>query len=322
MRYIIGVDLGGTQLRAALADEHGTIYHETRVLTEAAAGPAAVISRVVGCIERMRAALPADGELAGVGVGSPGPLDPYRGIVFTMPNMPGWSDVPLRDILIERTGLSIELGNDANAAALGEWLYGAGKGLQHLVYVTISTGVGGGVIVGGRLLLGRYGAAAEVGHHIIDAATGASWEDLTAGTGLARIAAEAMITDERSLLHNMATPSTVTAVEVAQAAAAGDPLAMRLLDREGELIGIGLVNMLHLYSPELILLGGGVVVHNPYLLDRARLVIRERAFEIYRDVPVQMAALGERAGLLGAVALFLHMREGRSSVRLDGMPPQ
>jgi len=312
MRYIIGVDLGGTQLRAALADEAGALLEEVRVRTEAEAGPAAVIDQIADCIERVRAHLPAGGALIGVGIGSPGPLDPYDGIVFTQPNMTGWTNVPLRDLLAERTGLPVELGNDANAAALGEWLFGAGKGLRNLVYITISTGIGGGVIVDSKLLLGHRGSAAEVGHHFIDATTWASWEDLAAGPGLAAAAAEAMISDPRSLLHGLATPETVTAVEVAQAAAAGDPLAQRLLDREGELIGIGLVNMLFLFSPELILLGGGVIVHNPQLIERARLVIQERAFDVYRDVPVRLAALGDRAGVLGAVALFLHMREGRA----------
>lgn len=308
MRYIIGVDLGGTQLRAGLADENGLLHSEIRVATEAAAGPDAVIGRVVDCIKHAQAAMPADGELLGVGVGSPGPLDPFEGIVFTQPNMPGWKDVPLRAILEQRTGLPVELGNDANAAALGEWLYGGGKGLRNLVYVTISTGIGGGVIVDGKLVLGRYGAGAEVGHHIIDYDTRASWEDLAAGPGLARAAAEAMIADQRTMLHGMATPETVTAVEVAQAAAVGDPLAMRLLDREGDLIGVGLVNMLYLYSPELILLGGGVVVHNPQLIERAVQVIKEHAFAVYQGVPVRMAELGDRAGLLGAVALFASVR--------------
>src|SRR5687768_4789596 len=115
MRYIIGVDLGGTQLRAALADEQGTLYNEIRMLTQGDEGPEAVITKVVNCIEQVRGALPSGGELIGVGIGSPGPLDPYQGIVFTMPNLPGWHNVPLRDILIKRTGLPIELGNDANA---------------------------------------------------------------------------------------------------------------------------------------------------------------------------------------------------------------
>jgi glucokinase len=312
MRYIIGVDLGGTQLRAALADEAGALVEEVRVRTDADGGPAAVIDQIVECIEQVRAALPEGAALLGVGIGSPGPLDPYTGIVFTQPNMSGWVDVPLRDLLAERTGLSIELGNDANAAALGEWYFGGGIGLRHLVYITISTGIGNGVIADGQLLIGHHGAAAEAGHHIIDWATGASWEDLAAGPGLAAAAAEAMVADPRSLLHGMATPETVTAVEVAAAAAAGDPLAQRLLDREGELIGIGLVNMLYLYSPELILLGGGVVVHNPQLIERARLVIEERAMEVYRAVPVRLAELGDRAGVLGAIALFLHMREDRA----------
>jgi glucokinase len=311
MRYIIGVDLGGTNLRAALADEHGTLYKHMRIMTEGDEGPEAVIDKIVGCVAQVAAALPPDGTLLGVGIGSPGPIDPYSGVVFTLPNLPGWKDVPLRDMLAARTGLLIELGNDANAAALGEWHFGAGQGLQNLVYVTVSTGIGGGVIAAGRLLLGHHGAAAEVGHHIIEAATRSTWEQLAAGPGLARAAAEAMRDAPASLLHGLASPETVTAEEVAQAAAAGDALAQELLDREGELIGIGLVNMLHLFSPQRILLGGGVIVHNPQLIARAQRVISERALAVYRDVPVQMAALGDSAGLLGAVALFLHMREGR-----------
>lgn len=306
MRYIIGVDLGGTQLRAGLADEKGVLLHEIRIRTDAAEGPEAVIGRIVDCIQQVRAQLPEGGELLGVGVGSPGPLDPFQGIVFTQPNMPGWYDVPLRDILEQRTGLAIELGNDANAAALGEWYYGGGKGVRNLVYVTISTGVGGGVIVDGHLLLGRLGSAAEVGHHIIDWQTKESWENLAAGPGLARAAKAAMLAEQDTLLHQLAAPETVTAAHVSQAAASGDVVAQRLLDREGELIGVGLMNMLNLYSPELILVGGGVVVNNPQLLERAQQVIQENAFAVYRDVPVRLAALGDQAGLLGAVALIRH----------------
>jgi glucokinase len=121
-----------------------------------------------------------------------------------------------------------------------------------------------------------------------------------------------MIDEPASILHGIATPESVTAADVAHAAEAGDALAQRLMDREGDLIGIGLVNLLHMYAPELILVGGSVVLHNPWLLDRARALIRQRAFALYHGVPIQLAALGDRAGLLGAVALFLHMREGRA----------
>lgn len=312
MRYIIGVDLGGTNLRAALADDQGAIYDVVRVPTEGDDGPEAVIDKIVACIAQVRDEIPSNGALAGVGIGSPGPGDPFEGIVFTLPNLPGWHNVPLRAILARRTGLPVELGNDANAAALGEWYFGAGRGQSSLVYITVSTGIGGGVIADGRLVLGHKGAAAEVGHHIVDWQTHASWENLAAGPAIARAASEAMAQDTASLLHTLATPATVSAAHVAQAAAQGDALALRLMDREGELLGVGLVNMLHLYSPALILVGGGVAINNPQLLERARAVIRTRAMEAYRDVPVRLAELGDRAGLLGAVALFLHMREGRA----------
>lgn len=308
MRYIIGVDLGGTLLRAGLATPEGAILEEVRVPTRADDGPDDVIDQIVALVEQMRAVMPADGTLLGVGIGSPGPIDPFRGIVFNQPNMIGWKNVPLREILEARTGLPVELGNDANAAALGEWLYGGGKGTRNLVYVTISTGIGGGVIVDGHLLLGGKGAAAEVGHHIIDWQTRETWENLAAGPGLARAATEAMPAQPDSLLHTMAAPDGVTAREVAAAALAGDPLAQRLLDREGDLIGIGLVNLLYMYSPDLILLGGGVVVHNPFLIERAVQIIRQNAFDAYQDVPVRLAELGDRAGLLGAVALYASLR--------------
>jgi glucokinase len=312
MRYIIGVDLGGTQLRAAMADEQGQLYDEVRVLTAVDEGPPAVIEQILECVGRARAALPAGGELLGIGIGAPGPLDPYEGVVLGPPTLPGWDYVPLRAAVAERTGLPVELGNDANAAALGEWMFGAGRGRQNLVYLTVSTGIGGGVIADGRLLLGYRGSAAEVGMQIIDPVNLSYWEELASGTGLGHAAADAMIDEPASLLHGLASPETVTGADVARAAAAGDALALRLMDREGELLGLGLVNMLHLFAPEQILLGGSVVIHNPGLIDRARQIIRARAHAIYQDVPIELAALGDRAGILGAVGLFLHMREGRA----------
>jgi glucokinase len=312
MRYIIGVDLGGTNLRAALAEEGGRILSEVRVPTEAERGPAAVIDRIVGCVTQVKGALPSGGLLLGIGVGSPGPLDPFAGVVFTMPNLPGWNGVPLRAMLEERTGLPVELGNDANAAALGEWLYGAGQGLANMVYCTISTGIGGGVIADGQLIVGHHGAATEIGHHVIDWRTRESWEDLASGTGLARRAAEVMRANPGSALHQLTTPEAVAAEHVAQAAAAGDRLAQQLFDEEGELLGIGFVNVLHLFSPALIALGGSVITNNPQLIERASLVVQQRTLsQVYRDVPIQIASLGDRVGILGAIALFLHMREGR-----------
>jgi glucokinase len=311
MPYTIGVDLGGTNLRAGLVDPNGVIVYDTKVDTRVEEGPQAIIGRIVTLIKHVHAQLPAGAELDGVGIGVPGPLDPFAGFVFAMPNIPGFENTPLRAILKDATGLDIELGNDANAAAVGEWIFGAGKGLSDLVYITVSTGIGGGVIIGGHLLLGHRGSAGEVGHHIIDWHTRMSWEDTAAGPGFARRAAAAMATHPDSLLHTLTTAAEVQGHHIATAVAQGDALAIKLMDDEGEAIGAGLVNMLHLYSPAKIVLGGGVVINNPQLVDRARTVIAERALAVYRDVPVVMTELGDRIGLLGAAALYDHMRGRR-----------
>lgn len=311
MRYVIGVDLGGTNLRAGLVDTHGTILFDTKVDTKVEEGPQAIFGRMVTLIKTVQQQVPSGGTVAGVGIGVPGPLDPFAGFVFAMPNIAGFENTPLRQMLTDATGLDIELGNDANAAAVGEWIFGAGKGLRDLVYITVSTGIGGGVIADGHLVLGHRGSAGEVGHHIIDWHTRMSWEDTAAGPGFARRAAAAMRQHADSALHQLATPDTVHGSHIAQAAAAGDALAVRLMDEEGEAIGAGLVNMLHLYSPAKIVLGGGVVINNPQLVERAKVVIAERALTVYRDVPVEMTQLGDRIGLLGAAALYDHMNERR-----------
>lgn len=310
MDYAIGVDLGGTQLRAALVDRRGHMLRHVRVPTEAHQGPYAVIDRIVDCVAQVRAALPPDARLLGIGVGSPGPLDPYTGVVLRAPNLPGWENIPLRDIVAEHTGLPAELGNDANLAALGEWHFGGGVGRQNLVYVTVSTGIGAGVIVDGRLLMGHKGAGGELGHMLLNVEGRQSWEDLASGTALGRAAATTMARHPTSLLHKLATPETVNASHVAEAALHDDPFAKALMQREGELLGLGFVTVLHLFGPELILVGGSVVMHNPWLLDEARRVVQAEVLaDVYREVPIRLAALGDHVGVLGAAALILYQHK-------------
>jgi glucokinase len=311
MDYVIGADIGGTQLRAALVAPDGAIIAHERARTHIEEGPDAVIARVLGLIARVRAALPPGGVLLGIGVGAPGPLNPETGLITAPPNMPGWVNIQLRDALSEPTDLRVVIDNDANVAALGEWRFGAGVGTRHLVYLTISTGIGGGVIVDGKLLLGRLGAAAELGSIFLDAERGLRWEELASGSGMAAAAAAAMPAHPASMLHTLATPETVSAAHVARAAAAGDALARRLMDHEALLLGTGFASILHIFSPELILVGGSVALENPDLLARARAIAYERVIvDLYRDVPILPASLGERAGVLGAAALML-AAEGR-----------
>jgi glucokinase len=311
MEHVIAVDLGGTQLRAALVSADGQVAAHGRTATLVAEGPQAVIGRMLRLISEVRAALPAGGRLLGIGIGAPGPLDPFTGIVYAPPHLPGWQRIPLRAMVAEATGLPVELGNDANAAAVGEWRFGGGRGCRNLVYITVSTGIGGGVIADGRLLLGRMGSAAELGFMLLDQEHGAIWEDLASGTALAAAAAAAMASRPDSLLHRLATPATVTGAHVAEAAADGDPLAGELMAREAKLLGFGLASCLHIFSPEIVLVGGSVVLNNPGLLARAREVAYTHAkVDLYREVPIERAELGERAGILGAAALALTALEG------------
>ena len=307
---VIGIDLGGTQLRAVCCRRDGTILARAAVPTSPL-GPTAVIAQMVQLFHEVRGERALD-TLVGVGVGAPGPVDGYTGMVYNAPNLPSWRDVPLQALLQTALVLPVAVGNDANVAALGEWQFGTGRGTRNFVYVTISTGIGGGVIAAGKLLLGRKGLAGEVGHMTIDVGgplcgcgNFGCWEALASGTSLGREASITMRGTPDSALHDLATPDTVTAAHVWEAAQNGDSVAQTLLHREGMLLGVGLVNLLHLYSPERIALGGGVT--HSYALFRATMeeTIAARAMPPYRDVPVGLVSLGSNVGLLGAAALAL-----------------
>lgn len=310
MRSSIGIDLGGTHLRAVRLGEHGEILAQARVRTAALNGPASVVEQICRLVEQMLAG--SGDDVAGMGVCVAGPVDPDAGLVLEASTMTGWHNIPLRAWLAERTGLAVLLANDANAAALGEWRYGAGQGCRHFVYVTVSTGIGGGVIADGRLLLGHRGMAGEVGHMVVDRSgprcnCGAQgcWEAVASGTALAREAGAAQAMAPSSLLHRWAQDRPLTAREVVDAARQGDALARQLVHDEGAWLGIGLAGLLHLYAPERIAVGGGLSNALDLFLPQIEHEIRTRTMPPYRSVPVVAAALGDHAGVVGAGALVL-----------------
>lgn len=311
MRNIIGVDLGGTRLRAIRCDVGGTVLAHAETDTAAAEGADAVVHQIEQLIAEVRGNTP-DEALLGVGVGSPGPVDGRTGVIYEAPNLQGWINVPLKAMLMQRTGLDVEVGNDANVAALGEWIFGSGRGTQHFVYITISTGIGGGVIVDGALMLGRKGIAGEVGHAVLLAGgprcscgNYGCWESVASGTALASRASEALVAGEESMLRELRGSEPVTAAEVASAAEAGDPLALRLMESEGRYIGIGIVNLMHLFSPERVSIGGGVMKSAKLLFPAIHQVIEATAMQPYRDIVVDLPTLGDHVGMLGAAALIL-----------------
>ena len=312
MRHALAVDLGGTELRAAMVDESGAVLGFTGCATDSGGGPAAVMAQMVDLSRELEREV-GDRAPVGLGIAAPGPLDATAGIAIAPPTLRGWHDVPLAAEMQARLHLPVRIENDANAAALGEWRFGAGRGTEHMVFVTVSTGIGGGVIAGGRLLHGHRGLAGEIGHMTIDAdateglfggAPGA-WEALASGTALGRDATRGASGPDGAGLRALAGPGPVTARHVVEAARIGDPLACALLDREARLLGIGFANLLHLYSPERIIMGGGVAAGFDLMRNIMERTIRERALAPYRTVPVVVAALGTHAGLIGAASLVL-----------------
>ena len=307
----LAFDLGGTELRGALVERGGEVVARVSAPTLAGAGSEAVIGQIIALADRLLAEHP-QARVTGIGMCAPGPLDPKAGIVIGPPTLAGWHNVPLIDILSRQFGLPVRLENDANAAALGEWRFGAGRGTESLVFVTVSTGIGGGVIADGHIYHGRRGLAAEIGHMTI---TGEGercfcgnvgcFEAVASGTALGRQATRLTVPGDGSLLRRLAKDGDVSARHVVEAARAGDAAAHRLIETEAKWLGIGFTNLLHLYSPDLIVMGGGLSNGFDLLAPGIRTTIDQRAMAAYRDVPVVRAELGDRAGLVGAASLIL-----------------
>jgi len=312
--YVLGVDLGGTQIRAALVDMSGQIRTRSNALTQAEEGQEAVLDRIFQCVAQAMGSTPKD-QIRGIGIGAPGPLNPWTGVVEEAANLPGWHDVPLAHMVEERFELPTLLGNDANVAALAKRRFGAGQGTANLIYMTVSTGIGGGIIVDGELLLGAAGLAGEVGHQTIDVngppcncGNTGCLEVLAAGPAIARRTVERLREGATSVIPDLVNGEMdqVSAAVVSKAALEGDSLAVEMLRIAGFYIGVGIVNLIHLFNPELIVIGGGVSKAGDLLFDPIRSTVNERAMtSMQQGVRIVPAALGDDVGLLGAACLFL-----------------
>ena len=305
MSLVIAVDIGGTHIRvAAYAPEQTTPVNHHRVPSEGL--KPGVFDRLVQAVE---AVWPADGDVAAIGMAVPGALDLHQGIILNTPNILEWQNFPVGPKLAERFGVPVYLNNDANLAALGEWKYGAGRGHDDLLYLTISTGIGGGVICNGRLLEGYHGLAAELGHVTVDpngppCSCGAPGhiEALSSGRAIARYVNEQLRAGANSSLK--ADPALST-YQIAEAARQGDELALSAFERAGDYLGIAVVNFLHTFDPSALIFGGGVSQVGDLLFVPFEESLRKRVFHprYLERLVITRAALGDDAGLLGALAL-------------------
>jgi glucokinase len=306
------IDLGGTKILSVISDGEGRVLEEDRRPTEAEEGEAAVIGRMV---ESLRAAVKQSrldpARIKALGVSAAGPTDFEHGVLLEPPNLPGWQEVPLAARLRELTGLPTVLENDANCAAVGEWTFGAGRGTRHMIYMTVSTGIGGGLILDGRLYRGADGTAGEIGHVIVDA-EGAlcgcgmrgCLEAMASGTAIGRMAREAAADGRSVRLREIARREELDARDVAEAAEAGDEVAMEIIARAGRYLGLGLAGLINIFNPESIVVGGGASRIGSRLLDPAFNLARALAFKRPVDrVRLETAALRGYAEVLGAAVL-------------------
>ena len=305
MGTIVAVDIGGTHLRAALYEPENPqpIFHQ-RIQTH---------TEEPGVYERMEALIesiwPESQEVMAIGVASPGPLDPHTGYILKTPNIREWQNFPLGPNLSRHFKVPAFVDNDANLAALGEWKFGAAKGHHHLLYLTISTGVGGGVIENDHLLQGYHGLATELGHTIVDpegplcsCGFAGHLEAFSSGPAIVKYVIGELNAGVRSSLKPR---DDLTAQIIADAAIHGDALAISAYQRAGEYLGIAVANFLHSFDPSIVVFGGGVSQVGPLLFDTFHASLKRRVFHprYLENLKIEKAALGDDAGLLGALAL-------------------
>ena len=307
---IIGIDLGGTNIKGALLDRAGNILAKDRTATLANAGPEAVAGRISRLIRDLQALAVARGQkVTGIGLGVPGQLDPQNGIVVFSPNL-RWHQVPIVDYLRHNTPLPIFIENDGNVAALGEQWRGAGRGSENMVMITIGTGIGGGLIINGRLYKGTNGSAGEVGHMVIDpngpmcgCGRRGCLETLTSASAMVRMAREAI---DRGLVTDLSRPENLEAKDIVRSGQAGDGVAAEIIDRAAYYLGIGLGNLINLFNPDTIVVGGGVSKAGAILFDPMRRTALAWALKAPAGVvKIVPATLGNDAGCIGAAVLVL-----------------
>ncbi len=319
---VLAVDIGGTKILLALFAATGEMLAKDTRPTLAQEGVSAVIERLCSAIDNvLKQNNMKSSQLGGIGIACAGGIDTRRGVVVTpSPNLPGWVDIALAEIVNKRFHIPTYLINDASAAALGEHRFGAGRGANDLVLVTLGTGIGGGIITDGNLYLGAVGAAGELGHMTIDAdgpACGCGnkgcLEVLASGTAVAGDAIKRIQRGEKSALTGLADGKieNITAEMVGVAARSGDVLATEVIARAAYYLGIGLVNIVNIFNPEMIILGGGMAGLDDLLIEPGKRLVAERAFSVSsRAVRIVTAQLGNEAGVYGAAAFALEKIRG------------
>ena len=316
---VLAIDLGGTKVLTAIISNQGQVMAKERCLTLADEGPEAVINRILSAIDHLLSQRKINlSQLDSISIAAAGAMDFEKGLITLSPHLPRWHDVPLRDIVKEKYKVNTFLINEASAAALGEHYFGAGRGINNLILLTVGTGIGGGIIINGKLYSGASGSAGEIGHMTIDdngprcsCGNTGCLETLVSGTAVTKEAIKRIRQGERSSIAEIVggKVENITAEKVSLAAQDGDSLALEVILKAATYLGVGLVNLVNIFNPEMIIIGGGMAKMGDLLLNPARQVVRERAFQLpAQAVQIVPAQLGDDAGVIGA-AVFAFQQE-------------
>lgn len=317
--FLIGIDLGGTFIKAGALDSAAILARRWSIETQAAGGFDHVFARLVELIRDIAQQTEATGNrVSAVGIGVPGPMSHKRGFIYGAPNLPGWIDIPLRDLLERALSLPVTLENDANAAAYGEFVAGAGCGCNELVLLTLGTGIGGGVVAGGRMHRGHFDNAGEIGH-VIAVPDGrpcpcgqcGCLERYASANALAERLIEAIQTGERAMLaERVHKGDQITSQDVLATAQAGCATAIRIWDEACRHLAVACVNLQHLLNPQRILFAGGLINAGPPLLTGIQRHFERLNWRVAKDQPeLAFATLGGDAGIIGAAALAREARQ-------------
>jgi len=319
--YAIGVDVGGTRIAAGLVERKGRIVRESRVLTPKAAGPFGIVDAIVGMIDELTGGIHPS-EIAGVGMGLPAQVDFQRQSVEFSTNLP-LGGVDVRGLVMSRLKYPVTIDNDGHTAALGESKFGAAKGIKDFVMVTLGTGVGGGVFIGGHLMRGSRGFGGEVGHVVIDVdgppcpcGGKGHLESYAARPAIIRAAQLAAASYNGASITRLAggDDAAITAEMVIEAANAGDEVAVEIMAHVGDMLGEAMVGVVNILNPQAIVVGGGIGESCPLVSERAAARVAAEALAGRRDIKVLVAELGNDAGVAGAAALAFEDHDSREGM--------
>ncbi len=312
-KFSIGVDLGGTDIKIAVVDCQGSVLYSDCTPTEAHRGYGHTINNIIKGINSILQKNNLDiSQINGVGIGCPGQVDPENGLVKFLPNIPGWINIELAEIIEKELELKAGIDNDVRCATLGEHRYGAGKGYNNIICITVGTGIGSGIIMNGRLVRGANSSAGEIGHMILKETGGnfcgcggvGCFETLASGPSIVEMAEKYIMGGKSAKFRELAGEGPITPEIVARAAGFGDEVAKTIFKTAGYWIGIALTNVVNLLNPEVVIIGGGVAKCGDLLLDPVRKTVQEKALKTATEnLQILPAQLGNDAGVIGASLL-------------------